>query len=53
MAKKKDKKQDKKFVINMNEMNLKKIHFVPSFKSGPHKTEKDKPRDKNWRKWSE
>lgn len=28
-----------------------KPYYVPSFRCGRHMTEKDRPRDKNWRKW--
>ena len=24
---------------------------IPVFRTGKHQTEKDRPRDKNWRKW--
>ena len=28
-----------------------KPYYVPSFRCGRHMSEKDRPRDKNWRKW--
>ncbi len=43
-------KQDKPMVIDMNEINLKKQHLVPGFRTGKHMTEKDRPRKKNWKK---
>ncbi len=43
-------KQEKKMVIDMNAMNLKKEHTVPSFRIGRHMTEKDRPRKKNWKR---
>ncbi len=36
--------------IDMNEMNLKKEHAVPAFRTGRHMTEKDRPRKKNWKR---
>ena len=54
MSKKKKKKdheaqhkQEKKMVIDMNAMNLKKEHAVPGFRTGRHMTEKDRPRKKD------
>ena len=45
-------KQEKKMVIDMNAMNLKKEHAVPGFRTGRHMTEKDRPRKKDWkREW--
>ena len=43
-------KQEKKMVIDMNAMNLKKEHTVPGFRTGRHMTEKDRPRKKDWKK---
>ena len=40
-------KQEKKMVIDMNAMNLKKEHVVPGFRTGRHMTEKDRPRKKD------
>lgn len=28
-----------------------KPYYVPKYRCGAHKTIKDRPRDKNWRKW--
>ena len=38
-------KQEKKMVIDMNAINLKKEHTVPGFRTGRHMTEKDRPRN--------
>ena len=43
-------KQEKKMVIDMNEVNRKMQHTVPSFKTGGHMTEKDRPRRKDWKR---
>ena len=43
-------KQEKKMVIDMNAMNLKKEHTVPGFKTGGHMTTKDRPRKKDWKR---
>ena len=43
-------KQEKKMVIDMNAMNLKKEHAVPGFRTGGHMTEKDRPRKKDWKR---
>ena len=43
-------KQEKKMVINMTEVELAKVHLVPSFRTGRHMTEKDRPRKKNWKR---
>ena len=43
-------KQEKKMVIDMNAMNLKKEHTVPGFRTGSHMTEKDRPRKKDWKR---
>ena len=43
-------KQEKKMVIDMNAMNLRKEHTVPGFKTGGHMTEKDRPRKKDWKR---
>ena len=43
-------KQEKKMVIDMNRMNLKKEHTAPSFRTGRHMTEKDRPRKKDWKR---
>ena len=42
--------QEKKMVIDMNAMNLKKEHTVPGFRTGGHMTEKDRPRKKDWKR---
>lgn len=41
---------EKKMVINMTEVELAKAYVIPSFKTGRHMTEKDRPRKKNWKK---
>jgi len=43
-------KQEKKMVIDMNAMNLKKEHAVPGFRTGGHMTTKDRPRKKDWKR---
>ncbi len=43
-------KQEKKMVIDMNAMNLKKEHLVPGFRTGKHMTDKDRPRKKDWKR---
>lgn len=43
-------KQEKKMVINMNEMNLKKQHMTAGFRTGKFMTEKDRPRKKDWKR---
>ena len=43
-------KQEKKMVIDMNTMNLKKEHAVPGFRTGGHMTTKDRPRKKDWKR---
>lgn len=43
-------KQEKKMVIDMNAMNLKKEHVVPGFRTGRYMTTKDRPRKKDWKK---
>ena len=43
-------KQEKRMVIDMNAMNLKKEHAVPGFRTGKHMTEKDRPRKKDWKR---
>lgn len=43
-------KKERKLLIDMNRMNLKKEHTVPSFKTGGHMTEKDRPRKKDWKR---
>lgn len=50
MAKKK--KKEKIGTISVNDL-LKKTRGIQeiSFRSGAFQTKKDKPRDKNWRKW--
>ena len=37
-------------VIDMNEVNRKMQHTVPSFRTGKHITDKDRPRKKNWKR---
>ncbi len=43
-------KQEKKMLIDMNAMNLKKEHVVPGFRTGRHMTTKDRPRKKDWKR---
>jgi hypothetical protein len=43
-------KEEKKLVIDMNRVNLRKLHEVPSFRTGRHMTEKDRPRKKDWKR---
>ncbi len=43
-------KQEKKMVIDMNRMNLKKEHIIPAFRTGAHQTIKDRPRKKDWKR---
>ena len=43
-------KQEKKMVIDMNQMNLKREHTVPAFRTGAHQTVKDRPRKKDWKR---
>ena len=43
-------RQEKKMIIDMNAMNLKKEHTVPGFRTGGHMTEKDRPRKKDWKR---
>ena len=43
-------RQEKKMVIDMNAMNLKKEHPVPGFRTGGHMTSKDRPRKKDWKR---
>ena len=43
-------KQEKKMVIDMNRMNLKKEHTVPAFRTGAQQTIKDRPRKKDWKR---
>ena len=43
-------KQEKKMVIDMNAVNLKKEHAVPGFRTGGHMTEHDRPRKKDWKR---
>lgn len=43
-------KAKQKMVIDMTRMELSKAYHVPSFKTGKHMTEKDRPRKKNWKK---
>ena len=43
-------RQEKKMVIDMNAMNLKKEHNVPGFRTGRHMTTKDRPRKKDWKR---
>ena len=42
--------QEKKMVIDVNAMNLKKEHTVPGFRTGAHQTIKDRPRKKDWKR---
>ena len=42
-------KSEKKLVIDMNKVNRDKVYHVPSFKTGRHMTEKDRPRKKDWK----
>ena len=43
-------KQEKKMLIDMNAMNLKKEHAIPGFRTGKHMTDKDRPRKKDWKR---
>ena len=43
-------KQERKLLIDMNRMNLKKEHTVPAFRTGAHQTIKDRPRKKDWKR---
>lgn len=43
-------KEEKKLVIDMNRVNLRKQHEVPAFRTGRHMTEKDRPRKKDWKR---
>ena len=43
-------KQEKRMVIDMNAMNLKKEHVIPGFRTGGHMTAKDRPRKKDWKR---
>jgi len=43
-------KQEKKMVLDMNAMNLKKEHTDPWFRTGGHMTSKDRPRKKDWKR---
>lgn len=43
-------KQEKKLVIDMTKIELAKAYEVPSFRTGKHMTEKDRPRKKNWKR---
>ena len=43
-------REEKKLVIDMNRVNLRKQHEVPSFRTGRHMTEKDRPRKKDWKR---
>ena len=43
-------KQEKKMVIDMNAMNLKKEYAVPGFRTGGHMTSKDRPHKKDWKR---
>lgn len=43
-------KKERKLLIDMNRINLKKEHTAPSFKTGGHMTEKDRPRKKDWKR---
>ena len=43
-------KSEKKLVIDMNKMNRDKTYYVPSFRTGRHMTEKDRPRKKDWKR---
>ena len=43
-------KSEKKLVIDMNKVNRDKAYHVPSFRTGRHMTEKDRPRKKDWKR---
>ena len=43
-------KSEKKLVIDMNKVNRDKAYHVPSFRTGRHMTEKDRPRRKDWKR---
>lgn len=47
-------KKEKLVVMSMNSVEatlMSKPHYVPKFRCGAYKTEKDRPRDKKWRRW--
>lgn len=44
-------KTEKKTVINVNELRIKGTRIEQGFRTGRHLTQKDRPRDKNWRNW--
>lgn len=47
-------KKEKLLVMHLDPIEatlINKPHYVPKFRCGAYKTEKDRPRDKNWRKW--
>ena len=49
-------KKKKQKIGTINGLELLKKSREPqdiSFKTGGYQTQKDKPRDKNWRKWNE
>lgn len=37
-------------VIDMNDMNRKKVYHPVTFRTGRHMTEKDRPRKKDWKR---
>ena len=42
--------KEKKMVIDMTEVSLRKAYQNPGFRTGGHMSEKDRPRKKNWKK---
>ena len=47
-------KNNKIVVIHISALDAtlaKKPYYIPSFRCGKHMTQKDRPRDKNWRNW--
>ena len=51
MAKKKTEKIIVAHIDSVQATLANKPYYVPSFRCGKHMTEKDRPRDKNWRNW--
>ena len=44
-------KKEKVIISKAVRLKSVKPYYVVRFKTGGHVTEKDRPRDKNWRKW--
>lgn len=49
--KKTKKKETIMYIKSIDATLLNKPYYVPSFRCGRYMTQKDRPRDKNWRKW--